>query len=247
MDATGLEQTSVLRQLRMIVDFMITEADSQNRLTRPKPKVVISTGLPRQADLVEDWLKQVVRDFSVYRLEMKKSSEECAEQTTMFENDRGLAALGSTGVVGGKGLNLQSANHVVLLQKYWNLNDMRQAIARVWRLGQKRLSRAWVLHCYGFDHKARELHLKGALGLESLVLHGVQVNTEELYPLALDMNGAWKCAAQYNDDNDNDGTQKLGALQDLARQAEGFPDIEEARKSEEEWTPEEFVIHHEEE
>ena len=246
MDVTSLEQTSVFRELRKIVDFMITEADSQNRLLRPKPKVVIFTGLPRQADLVEDWLKQVVKDFVVYRLEMKMSSEERATQTTRFENEDNLAALVSTGVVGGKGLNLQSANHVVLLQKYWNLNDMRQAIARVWRLGQKRLSRAWVLHSYGFDHKARELHLKGALGLESLGLHGVQVNTEELYPLALNMHGARKCAAQFDGDSSGDDVtqKKLAALEQLAREAEGFPDIEEARKSEEEWTPEEYVIQH---
>lgn len=100
------------------------------------------------------------------------------------------------------------------------------------------------MHCYGFDHKARELHLKGALGLESLGLHGVQVNTEELYPLALDMHGARLCAAQFDDDDPDDHAQKSAALHAVARQAEGFPEIEEAEKSEEEWTPKEVVIDH---
>ena len=39
---------------------------------------------------------------------------------------------------GGCGLNLTEANHVILMEPYWNESEQKQAIDRVYRIGQKR-------------------------------------------------------------------------------------------------------------
>jgi SNF2 family DNA or RNA helicase len=39
---------------------------------------------------------------------------------------------------GGCGLNLTEANHVILIEPYWNNAEEQQAISRCYRLGQKK-------------------------------------------------------------------------------------------------------------
>ena len=48
------------------------------------------------------------------------------------------AALVLTPALGGTGLNLVAANHLIIMQKFWVLNEQPQAISRIDRLGQKR-------------------------------------------------------------------------------------------------------------
>jgi len=70
------------------------------------------------------------------------------------------AALILSPALGGTGLNLVAAKHVIIMQKFWNLNDQWQAVARIHLIGQMRPPKAWILHCEGgVDHRAEELHL----------------------------------------------------------------------------------------
>lgn len=52
-----------------------------------------------------------------------------------FRASRKPSIIVYTDQLGAKGLNLQHVPHVVVLQKFWNLNEMRQEIARAWRAG----------------------------------------------------------------------------------------------------------------
>lgn len=45
--------------------------------------------------------------------------------------------------VGGEGLNLACANHVIRLEPWWNIARIAQADARVWRTGQKKKVHIW--------------------------------------------------------------------------------------------------------
>ena len=83
------------------------------------------------------------------------------------------AALVLTPALGATGLNLVAANHVVILQKFWTLNEQRQAIGRIHLLEQKREPTAWILHCKNsIDDRAEELHMSRAV-YEARIMHGL--------------------------------------------------------------------------
>jgi len=86
--------------------------------------------------------------------------------------DRPVALI-LTPALGGTGLNLVVANHVIIMQKFWNLNEQRQAVARIHRIGQMRTLKAWILHCEGgVDDRAEELHQSRGR-FEAWVMHGL--------------------------------------------------------------------------
>ena len=55
-----------------------------------------------------------------------------------FQESQDVRALFLTYPVGAEGLNLMNANHVVLIESWWNSAIMDQAVARAWRRGQDR-------------------------------------------------------------------------------------------------------------
>jgi len=58
------------------------------------------------------------------------------------------------------------------MQKFWNLNEQRQAVARIHRIGQMRTPKAWILHCEGgVDDRAEEVHQSRGK-FEARVMHG---------------------------------------------------------------------------
>ena len=99
-----------------------------------------------------------------------KRREEVIEEFTKIESP---AALILTPALGGTGLNLVAANHVVIMQTFWVLKEQRQAIGRIDRLGQKRTPTVWILHCEGsVDDRAEELHKERAV-YEARIMHGL--------------------------------------------------------------------------
>ena len=83
------------------------------------------------------------------------------------------AALILTPALGGTGLNLVAVNHIIIQQKFWNLNEQRQAVARIHHIGQRRTPKAWILHCEGgVDDRAKEL-LQSRGKFEARVMHGL--------------------------------------------------------------------------
>lgn len=72
------------------------------------------------------------------RIDGQTTSEkrvEAIQQFTMLDTTRiMIASLGA----GGVGLNLQAANHVILLDLWWNVAMEQQALERVYRYGQER-------------------------------------------------------------------------------------------------------------
>lgn len=55
-----------------------------------------------------------------------------------FKNNRNTKILLINLRAGGVGLNLVEANHVILVEPYWNDAEQQQAITRVYRIGQKK-------------------------------------------------------------------------------------------------------------
>ena len=72
------------------------------------------------------------------------------------------------------GLNLTAANHAVITQKFWVLNEQRQAFARVVWLGQNRVPHTWLLNTgpIGYDNRMSILHQHSGVA-RMRVLHGL--------------------------------------------------------------------------
>src|SRR5262245_37167839 len=103
-----------------------------------------------------------------------------------FEDGQRTSVLITTDVLEGKGLNLQFAQHVVIIQKPWNLNEIRQSIARAWRTGQTKEVHAYILHVDGgVDDRARKLQMERAK-FEAPGLHRLNLDDSD-YPLLFNM------------------------------------------------------------
>lgn len=63
-----------------------------------------------------------------------------------FDVIMALAVLIITTSLGGSGINLICADHLVILQKYWGINKQKQTIARIHRIGQRRKLKAFILN-----------------------------------------------------------------------------------------------------
>ena len=136
-------------------------------------EAVIFVPLPGQAWYVH-WHLQTfhpgLKTFICHSLMSRPKRDELLNE---FSSVNAPAALVLTPALGGTGLNLVAANHVVILQKFWLLNEQRQAIGRIDRLGQKRTPTAWVLHSVGsVDDRAEKLHILRAV-YEARVMHGL--------------------------------------------------------------------------
>ena len=138
-------------------------------------KVVIFLPLPGQVWFVYWYLQTFhtqagLRPF-IFHADLTR--EKRNEEINNFSTVDSPAALILTPTLGGTGLNLVAANHVVIMQKCWVLNEQRQAIGRIDRLGQMRTPTVWILHCEGsVDDRAEELHKSRAV-YEARIIHGL--------------------------------------------------------------------------
>jgi hypothetical protein len=101
-------------------------------------------------------------------------NDEHTEMQLKFQDSPNSSVFVTTPKVDGMGLNLTAANHAVITQKFWVLNEQRQAFARVVRLGQNRVPHTWLLNTgpSGYDNRANDLHqLSGVAQMK--VLHGL--------------------------------------------------------------------------
>jgi hypothetical protein len=87
-----------------------------------------------------------------------------------FQKGRGAGAMVLSLKAGGTGLNLTSANHVVLYDRWWNPAVEDQARDRVWRIGQRSTVIAHRLVCPGTVDERVEEVVAGKRRIADLVL-----------------------------------------------------------------------------
>eukprot|EP00123_Amoebidium_parasiticum_P011410 comp20695_c0_seq1/m.26967 comp20695_c0_seq1/g.26967 ORF comp20695_c0_seq1/g.26967 comp20695_c0_seq1/m.26967 type:complete len:646 (-) comp20695_c0_seq1:110-2047(-) len=135
----------------------------------PCEKIVIVSQFTRLIDHVAMRLTGV--GFPCLRLDgtMTLRNREAALQT--FSKDPGMRVLLLSLKAGGVGLNLTAANHMVLMDPWWNVAAEDQAIDRVHRLGQTRpVTVARFVATATIEERIRELQeskrllAEGALG-----------------------------------------------------------------------------------
>ena len=103
-------------------------------------KVVIFAPLPGQASYVNWFLRIFHSDIYSILYHARVASRDRDRLLQEFASVNRPAALILTPALGGTGLNLVAAIHVIILQKFWNLNEQHQAVAQIYRIGQRRTS-----------------------------------------------------------------------------------------------------------
>ena len=89
---------------------------------------------------------------------------------TDFQSGTGAGAMVLSLKAGGTGLNLTSANHVVLYDRWWNPAIEDQARDRAWRIGQSRTVISHRLVCPGTVDERVEEVVAGKRHIAELVL-----------------------------------------------------------------------------
>jgi len=112
-------------------------------------------------------------NLDIFYLFAEMGNNEQTEMQLKFQHSPNPSVFVTTPKVGGTGLNLTAANHAVITQKFWVLNEQHQAFARVVRLGQNRVPHTWLLNTgpNGYDNRASYLHQPSGVA-QMRVLHG---------------------------------------------------------------------------
>ena len=102
----------------------------------PESKVLIFSQFTRMLDLVEFRIKQ--NGAACAKLTGSQSLSQRNNIIMSFNSDPTMKALLISLKAGGEGLNLQAADHVFLIDPWWNPASELQAIQRAHRIGQTR-------------------------------------------------------------------------------------------------------------
>jgi len=129
-------------------EALLPERDSLNR-TLPHallPQMaVVYCPLPGQVRHLKWWLRQFFADnLDIFYMLAEMANDERTEMQLKFQDLPNPSVFVTTPKVGGTGQNLTGAHHAVITQKFWVLNEQRQAFARVVRLGQNRVPHTWL-------------------------------------------------------------------------------------------------------
>ena len=114
----------------------------------PAAKLVLFSQWTTCLDMLASLLDYMHIEYGRFDGRVNSIDERAGIINNFKENDACRVLLTSLGA-GGEGLNLTFANHVVLLEPYWNLAAEQQAIDRLHRIGQKRVTNVLRLHVHG--------------------------------------------------------------------------------------------------
>jgi hypothetical protein len=141
----------------------------------PPQKAVLFCPLPGQDCHLKWWLMMICADdVDIFHMYAKMGNDELTEMQLKFQDSPNPSVFRTTPKVGGTGLNLTSANHVVITQKFWILNEQRQSFAHVVWLGQNRVPQACLLNPDpgGYDNRTSDLHQHSGV-VQMPVQHGL--------------------------------------------------------------------------
>lgn len=125
-------------------------------------KVVVFSYLLKPLALLQELLGKKIDRDAVCVLTGELSSEERTRVLGRFKSSPQVSALLASTRVGGEGLTLTEANHVVFLNEWWNPSSNAQARDRVMRIGQQKTVFVHRFRCKSTIEEALEgiLHEK---------------------------------------------------------------------------------------
>ena len=103
---------------------------------KPTDKIVVFSCFCTSLDMLEFYVNEEV-PIDIYKLASTQSVIARGKLIDEFQKSQENSVLFTTYELGAEGLNLQSANVVIILDMWWNQAKTQQAVARVVRRGQK--------------------------------------------------------------------------------------------------------------
>jgi len=98
----------------------------------PPQMAVLCCPQPGHVCHVKWWLTKFFADhLDIFYRYAEMGNDERTEMQLKFQDSPNPSVFVTTPNVGGTGLNLTAANLAVMTQKFWVLNELRQAFARV--------------------------------------------------------------------------------------------------------------------
>ena len=145
-----LEESGKLKALEELLISLgfesATKADSSINSSSYENKLLIFTQMTKMCTYLEIFFKEKFPGLKTLTLTGDtKSKEKRGEIVDNFNNDPSINALILTINIGGVGLNLTSANVVIMYDHSWNPSRDMQAIDRAHRLGQKKIVQVFRL------------------------------------------------------------------------------------------------------
>lgn len=111
------------------------------QLSKSNKKVLMFSPFVRHLNIYKNYFDEMNFPYSYLTGEVQQNQRASVVQN--FEMQKGYSAFLIQLKTGGSGLNLTYADHVFLLDPWWNPASEEQAIARSHRMGQKQAVFAW--------------------------------------------------------------------------------------------------------
>ena len=112
-------------------------------------KAVVFSYTLRPLEILLDRMTRERPPLGAATLTGKLTTAERTRSIQRFKSDDGVVALLCSSRVGGEGLTLTEANHVVFINEWWNPSANAQARDRVVRMGQERVVHVHRFRCQG--------------------------------------------------------------------------------------------------
>ena len=156
LDRTSNDVLHRLSLLRSICD-VDSESDASSKIDRiveillavqkSGERAIVFSYLLRPLQLLYKRLLQHDPPITALLLTGENSADNRTEILQQFRSDAGIVVLLCSSRVGGEGLTLTEANHVIFLNEWWNPSANAQARDRVVRLGQERIVHVHRFRC----------------------------------------------------------------------------------------------------
>lgn len=150
-------------------------------------KIIIFSNFSRSLHLIGDRLNEYIetlpinvqKKFKYMVLDGKTPNRD--RVVSAFNKDGKFRVLLTSYSVGGDGLNLVSANHAVLVDPWWCPSVHRQAIRRIWRIGQTKTCNVYELFAESSIESLfiKECVLKEKDHIENYLLYNGKFSEEE--------------------------------------------------------------------
>jgi len=149
---------AIIGELRGICDFDEETGESAKadrileillNIKAAGEKAVVFSYLLKPLDILQERLHENMGPQSSVALRGSMDSRERDESLRAFKSDPAITVLLCSSRVGGEGLTLVEANHVIFFNEWWNPSANAQARDRVIRIGQIRGVHVYRFRCQG--------------------------------------------------------------------------------------------------
>jgi len=197
-----VEMIAIVNELRTICDYDINTKESikairineiLNDIQSVNEKAVVFSYLLEPLNILQEFFDRKGNNNSYTLLRGDMNSSEREKSIYDFKNDKNITTLLCSSRVGGEGLTLTEANHVIFFNEWWNPSSNAQARDRVVRIGQNKGVQVYKFICKDTIEENLEMILKNkSTTFTNLIdkLADKQIHSSALKPVLDELNNS---------------------------------------------------------